>query len=107
MIRKFGPVAVLAFALALPGAAIAADPAPQGDAAATPSTDQSSRNADKEVMGDPTRIICRKVEQIGTRLGSKRICATAAQWSAIRDQDRQGLEQVQNQRYVHNESGGT
>lgn len=101
MIRKLAPVAALALAFPVPGFALAADPAPSADSSGA-RTGQASRNADKEDMGDPTRIICRKVQQIGTRLGSKRICATAAQWAAIRQEDREGLEKLQTQRFPGN-----
>src|SRR5690606_3374294 len=54
--------------------------------------------AAKEDMGDPTRVICRKEKNTGSRLGSKRICATAAEWSAQKQQSRQAVERSQSQR---------
>lgn len=54
--------------------------------------------ANKEDMGDPTRVICRKEKNTGSRLGSKRICATAAEWSAQKQQSRQAIERSQSQR---------
>lgn len=47
---------------------------------------------------DPNRVICEKQEIIGTRLGSKRVCHTAAEWDAIRQEARQNLDKAQTQR---------
>lgn len=44
---------------------------------------------------DPNRIVCEKVEQIGSRLATKRICMTAAQWAEKRRMDREDLEATQ------------
>lgn len=44
---------------------------------------------------DPNRVICRRVETIGSRLGSKRICQTAAQWAAQEAENRQDIERRQ------------
>ena len=40
---------------------------------------------------DPNRLICEKVEEIGTRLGGRKVCRTSAEWDAAR---RAGKEQV-------------
>ena len=46
---------------------------------------------------DPNRMVCEKVEVIGTRLGSKRVCMTAAQWAEQRRQDRLEIDKGQMQ----------
>lgn len=51
--------------------------------------------AGKEDMGDPTRIICRKQATTGSRLGAKRICQSAGEWDAIKQQNRADLERTQ------------
>lgn len=33
---------------------------------------------------DPNRMICEKVEEIGTRLGGRKVCRTSAEWDAAR-----------------------
>ena len=38
------------------------------------------------------RVICERVEETGTRLGSKRICMTARQWAEQRRIDRETIE---------------
>lgn len=51
---------------------------------------------DKKDAKDPNRIICEKQEVVGSRLATKRICMTAAQWEERRREDRQALEKAQN-----------
>ncbi|MDE2560675.1 MAG: hypothetical protein KGL48_00375 [Sphingomonadales bacterium] len=98
------PMTLLALMVAAPGAAFAADPEPQASASgsATPDTGAASRNYDKEDMGKGDRVICRKIETIGSRLHAQRICATATQWSAMKQEQREGLEHIQTQRYPGN-----
>lgn len=45
--------------------------------------------------GDPNERICEKVEIIGSRLASKPICATRAEWADRKRQDREALEAAQ------------
>jgi len=45
---------------------------------------------------DPgARLVCRSVEQIGSRLGTKRVCMTAQQWDEQRRTDREHTEGTQ------------
>jgi hypothetical protein len=46
---------------------------------------------------DPNRIICEREDVIGTRLGGKKVCKTAAEWEQERQQQRETLEGVQRQ----------
>jgi uncharacterized protein (DUF2147 family) len=46
---------------------------------------------------DPNRIICEREDEIGTRLGGKKVCKTAAEWQMERQQQRESLEGVQRQ----------
>src|SRR6266498_683555 len=46
---------------------------------------------------DPNRIICERQDEIGTRLGGKKVCKTAAEWQVERQQQRETLERVQRQ----------
>lgn len=59
---------------------------------------EADRKDDKEDMGDSERVICRKIETIGSRVHSQRVCATAAQWSAMRQEGREGVDRIQTQR---------
>jgi hypothetical protein len=47
---------------------------------------------------DPTETLCEKVEQIGTRLKSDRVCMTRAQWAEQIRLNRLEVDQVQQQR---------
>ncbi|WP_420606835.1 hypothetical protein [Novosphingopyxis sp.] len=55
--------------------------------------------ADKEDMGDQSRMICRKIQDTGSRVRSRRVCATAAEWAAQKAQSRQEIERSQTQGY--------
>jgi invasion protein IalB len=76
---------VMMFALAAPAAAQNA--APAQSAAPAASTDKN----------DPNRIICERQEEIGTRLGGKKVCKTKAQWDEERQQERDALDKFQRQ----------
>jgi hypothetical protein len=47
---------------------------------------------------DPTEILCEKVERIGTRLESDRVCMTRTQWAEQKRLERQEVERVQTRR---------
>ena len=57
----------------------------------------SNQNGAKK-MRDPNEIVCEKQEELGTRLSSKRICKTRAEWTEQRRLDRMEIERVQTQR---------
>jgi hypothetical protein len=44
---------------------------------------------------DPNEIICEKQEVVGSRLATRRVCRTRAEWADLRLQDRQEVEKVQ------------
>lgn len=66
-------------------------------AAAQQTQAPSNQNAAKKTL-DPNEIVCEKQEVLGSRLGTKRVCMTRAEWAALRHQDRQDLERVQTMR---------
>jgi hypothetical protein len=47
---------------------------------------------------DPTETVCEKVGVIGTRLTTKRVCMTRAEWALKKRADRDEIERVQTQR---------
>lgn len=63
-----------------------AQPAPTGQA------------AQHREISDPNRIICQKQEVIGSRLATKKICKTRAEWADGQLQDQQEINRVQTQR---------
>jgi hypothetical protein len=46
---------------------------------------------------DPNRIICEKQEVAGSRVATKKVCLTAAQWEERRREDREAVEKGQRQ----------
>lgn len=51
--------------------------------------------AAKPKKGDPNEIVCEKITAIGTRLATKRVCATRAEWAEKRKLDREAVDQAQ------------
>jgi hypothetical protein len=54
---------------------------------------------------DMNEIRCEKAEEIGTRLVTKRVCMTRAQWEEQRQRTKQAIDLVQMQRGCKGESG--
>jgi nicotinamide mononucleotide (NMN) deamidase PncC len=52
-------------------------------------------NQDKKRSG----MICRELEETGSRLSTKRICMTKEQWEAARRDARQAVEQAQTRQW--------
>jgi hypothetical protein len=44
---------------------------------------------------DGTKVICRTIDELGSRLASKRVCLTRDQWREQKDNERQNLEKAQ------------
>jgi len=78
---------VIGFGLAL-ASPVAAQVA-AADPASAPSAPQKAK--------DPNRMICEKQEELGSRLGGKKVCKTAAEWQEWRQQNRDALEDWQRQ----------
>ena len=54
-----------------------------------------SEAAPKPKKGDPNEIVCEKITAIGSRVATKRVCATRAEWAEKRKLDREAIEQAQ------------
>ena len=48
--------------------------------------------------GEQNKVVCRRIETIGTRLNSQRVCRTKSEWAAQLAADRQALERIQTSR---------
>lgn len=44
---------------------------------------------------DADKMVCKKEEKIGTRLGAKKVCLTVREWAARASDDREQTEDVQ------------
>ena len=69
-----------------------------GDSARDPGVAQPPNAQVASAAGDPTQIVCEKVEKIGSRLGSERTCMTRAQWAEQRRVNREVVEKAQQTR---------
>lgn len=54
-----------------------------------------SETAASPKKGDPNEVVCQKIEVIGSRVATKRVCGTRAEWAEKRKADRDVLDQVQ------------
>jgi hypothetical protein len=50
----------------------------------------------KKADGD--KVICRTMDELGSRLASKRVCLTRNQWRQQQDMERQNLDKAQRSR---------
>jgi hypothetical protein len=48
-----------------------------------------------KLTGDPNRIVCERVERIGSRLTADKVCMTVQQWADHKDGHRADLEKIQ------------
>lgn len=58
------------------------------------------------VPPDPNQRICQVIKPVGSRLTTKKICATRAEWEDKKRQDREVTERAQTQLCVVNPSTG-
>lgn len=63
--------------------------------AALLSSPTGARDSVQKVQNTPTKMVCRKWESTGTRLGNRRVCATEEQWRQRDQEDRIWMEQHQ------------
>ncbi len=43
---------------------------------------------------DGERVVCRKDREIGSNLGTRRVCKTASEWEAEREEQQEGMRGV-------------
>jgi hypothetical protein len=64
-------------------------------AATIPAVSLAAQEPSAPTASDPNEKICENLSQIGSRLSKKRICATRAEWTERRLQDRKDAEAIQ------------
>lgn len=69
-----------------------------GKAALSPAVANVVAQPGKVRGPDQTEMVCERVEVMGTRLASNRVCMTRAEWAQRRRADREEVERVQTQR---------
>jgi len=55
---------------------------------------------------DPNRIICERQEELGSRLGGKKVCMTAKEWDDQRRMNRESTEMLQRMETSTGKPGG-
>lgn len=55
---------------------------------------------------DPSEMVCEKITMLGSRVATKRVCMTRAQWADRRRTDRQEIERAQVSACAVTRSGG-
>ena len=65
----------------------------------TPAVAGSSGDNAAPAAKTASKVVCRRVEAIGTRLSSKKVCRTKGEWDAEAAANRQDLERSQTQRW--------
>lgn len=81
--------------LIAPPVAAQTAPLPAAQAQDIPSTDKS----------DVNRIVCRKQETVGSRLGAKKVCLTVKEWQERTAADREETDRVQRDTQMGTPSG--
>jgi len=76
-------------------------------AAPAQAPDQPAATAQMKQSPDPNRPVCEKVPVIGSRLATKRVCMTQAQWLELKRHDREETEKMQTQRPCNGEQPAT
>lgn len=84
----------IAVALTLAAPIVAANATPPPPATTAVAPDVAGDNAGE----DAGKLICKRDKASGSRLATKRICQTAAQWERQRREDQQAVEKVQSAR---------
>ena len=77
-----------AFALTVPAVAVG-----QGQSENSQSTDEKGADVSQN------RMVCKRQKSTGTRLGSEKVCMTAAQWAQLKRDQREATERTQAARW--------
>ena len=49
----------------------------------------------QNTKSEVNRVVCKKQEEIGSRLGAKKVCLTVKQWQEQADANREDVERIQ------------
>ena len=64
-----------------------------GTSEPAPVTQYTASNAAE--TNDPNKVVCKREEQVGSRLGGKKLCLSIRDWQARQEADRLQTEEVQ------------
>ena len=65
--------------------------------AAAQTTPAAAPNAKSASESDALKIVCKREEAIGSRLGAKKVCLTVQEWKDLAEANREHTEKVQQQ----------
>lgn len=65
--------------------------------AAAQTTPAAAPNAKAAEASDALKIVCKKEEAIGSRLGAKKVCLTVQEWKDLAEANREHTEKIQQQ----------
>lgn len=57
--------------------------------------------SEQKSKADPNKMVCRTIEESGSRLKKTRACHTLAEWAELKRQTRQTVEHIQDSRAAH------
>jgi hypothetical protein len=63
-------------------------------AQAPPAQGAQARDAAGD-KNDPNRIVCKREETLGSRLGAKKVCLTVKEWQELSNANREHTEEIQ------------
>ena len=70
------------------------------------SADSAPTTPRSQKVTNPERMICEKQEEIGSRLGGKKVCHTAAEWQELHRQNREQIDDWQQRLTANPKPGG-
>ncbi|KRB82613.1 hypothetical protein ASE00_11270 [Sphingomonas sp. Root710] len=94
---KFAFLVALA-AMAAP--TLAADPVADNTPPAPTASTTNATGSETAAAASPNKLICRKQEQLGSRLRSNKVCMTQSEWAEQRRQDRMNVDRSQRNRWT-------
>ncbi|HZL01446.1 MAG TPA: hypothetical protein VFC47_16285 [Caulobacteraceae bacterium] len=94
-----------AVAAALLFSTVAASAQAAADTTAAPAATQPAPVRTAQDGRDPNRVICKREETVGTRLGGTKECHTAVVWDEIGHEGQSSLQSLQSQRANMNPAG--
>lgn len=93
---------MLRFAYVMGAFALVASPAV---AQTSPTQAEQARDIPSTDSSDVNRIVCKKEERVGSRLGAKKVCLTVQEWNQRAAEDREETGRVQRDTKMGTPSG--
>lgn len=92
---KYAFLMLAGASLAVPAAAQTTTAQPQTGTAQITTVQSQPATQVATAKSDVNKLICKREEQIGSRLGAKKVCLTQKQWTDRAEFDREQTERIQ------------